>query len=209
MRRIICCMVGSCLLAGAGVPLASAQKTSLADLARREQARRKATKRPVKVYTNADVPVTHAPTAATAMGVVTSTAAKTEETAGQAEAGAGQPAQAGARPGAKPGAPGSPAPGVVAGDEAKWRARITQARENLSRAQLQLEGMRTRVLHLQTTKVLSGGADANQQAAIQRQQQDSLQEFEKLRADVERFQRALADVEAEARAAGVPAGWLH
>src|SRR5262249_47327631 len=98
---------------------------------------------------------------------------------------------------------------VNAGDEAKWRERITSARDALSRAKLQLEGMRSRVLQLQTAKALGANGDVNQQAAVQVQQGAALQEFDRLRADVEKFQKALTDVEAEARAANVPAGWLR
>jgi len=185
MKRIICSVVGLCLLAGSG--MASAQ--SLADLASKTKAQRKATKRPARVYTNADVPVTAAATANTATEV--STTPKED---------------AAADPNAKP--EGSKT-SVNAADEAGWRSRISAAREAVSRAKEQLEGMRTRVLHLQTAKALGSNGDVNQQAAVSAQQSAALQEFDRLRADVEKYQKALTDVEAEARAANVPAGWLR
>jgi hypothetical protein len=186
MKRIICSVVGLCFLAGSG--MATAQ--SLADTAKKTQAQRKSAKRPARVYTNADVPVTAAATAATATEI--STTPKEDA----------QPAD----PNAKP-AEGSKT-SVNAADEANWRSKISSAREALSRAKEQLEGMRTRVLHLQTAKALGSG-DVNQQAAVAAQQGAALQEFDRLRADVEKYQKALADVEAEARAANVPAGWLR
>jgi hypothetical protein len=193
MKRIICSVVGLCFLAGSG--MATAQ--SLADVASKTQAQRKATKRPTRVYTNADVPVTAPATAGTATEIST-----TPKDGVPAEG------EAAADPNAKP-AEGGAKTGVAAGDEAKWRDRMTGAREAVSRAKLQLEGMRTRVLHLQTAKALGANSDVNDKAAVQAQQAAALQEFDRLRADVEKYQKALTDLEAEARAAGVPAGWVR
>ena len=186
MKRIICSVVGLCFLAGSG--MATAQ--SLADVARKTQSQRKSTKRPARVYTNADVPVTAPATANTATEV--STTPKEE----------GAPAD----PNAKPGEGSKTS--VNASDEASWRSKFASAREAVSRAKEQLEGMRSRVLSLQTQKALSGN-DVNQQAAVSAQQGAALQEFDRLRADVEKYQKALSDLEAEARAANVPAGWLR
>jgi hypothetical protein len=191
MKRIICSVVGLCFLAGSGV--ATAQ--SLADVAKKTQSQRKTTKRPARVYTNADVPVTAAATAGTATEVGT--------TPKEGEA----VADGSADPNAKPAELSKTS--VNAGDEAAWRGKVTAAREAVSRAKEQLEGMRTRVMHLQTAKALGSNGDVNQQAAVAAQQSAALQEFDRLRADVEKFQKALADVEAEARAANVPAGWLR
>jgi hypothetical protein len=191
MKRIICSVVGLCLLAGSG--MATAQ--SLADTARKSQAQRKSTKRPARVYTNADVPVTAAATANTA----------TEISSTPKE---GEPAGASADPNAKPAEGSGSSNSVTAADEAAWRAKIGAAREAVSRSKEQLEGMRARVMQLQTAKALGTG-DVNQQAAVSAQQGAALQEFDRLRADVEKFQKALADVEAEARAKSVPAGWLR
>jgi hypothetical protein len=191
MKRIICSVVGLCFLAGSG--MATAQ--SLADVAKKTKAQQKTTRRPARVYTNADVPVTAAATAGTA----------TEISATPKE---GAPADgdgtAAADPNAKK-AEGGAKPGVSSGDEEKWRGRMNAAREAVSRAKLQLEGMRSRVLHLQSAKA----SDVNQQAAVKEQQTAALQEFDRLRADVEKYQKAVTDLEAEARAAGVPAGWLR
>jgi hypothetical protein len=192
MKRIIFSVVGLCFLAGSG--MATAQ--SLADVAKKSKAQTKSAKRPARVYTNADVPVTAAATAGTATEI--STTPKE-----------GVPADgAAADPNAKPAEDGAKT-GVKSGDETAWRGRMTTARDAVSRAKLQLEGMRTRVLHLQTAKALGGNNDVNQKAAVAAQQTAAHQEFERLRADVEKYQKALADLEAEARAANVPAGWLR
>jgi hypothetical protein len=195
MKRIIYSVVGLCFLAGSG--MATAQ--SLADVAKQSKAQQKSTKRPAKVYTNADVPVTAAPTAGTATEISTTPKEGVPADGAPADGAAADP-NAKKDEGAKP--------GVSSGEEAAWRGRMTAAREAVSRAKLQLEGMRSRVLHLQTAKSLSGN-DVNQQAAVKEQQTAALQEFDRLRADVEKFQKALTDLEGEARAAGVPAGWLR
>jgi len=192
MKRIICSLVGLCLLVAAGP--SSAQDQSLSDLARKTKAHKKAVKRPAKLYTNEDVPVV-APATATTQTELSTTPKEGQAAEGQAAAGAaGATGAAGAKT------------GVAAGDESKWRGRMTAARENLSRAQLQLEAMRGRVLNLQSARTLG---DTNQAAALQRQQADALNEFDKLRADVEKNRKAVSDLEAEARAAGVPPGWLR
>lgn len=193
MKRIICSVVGLCFLAGSG--MATAQ--SLADVAKKSKAQTKSAKRPARVYTNADVPVTAAATAGTATEIST--------TPKEGVPADGAPADPNAKPAEGDGAQA----GVKSGDEAAWRGRMTTARDAVSRAKLQLEGMRTRVLHLQTAKALGGNNDVNQQAAVAAQQTAAHQEFERLRADVEKYQKALTDLEAEARAAGVPAGWLR
>jgi hypothetical protein len=186
------------VLAGA----AASQAQSLADVARQEQARRKTVKRPTKVYTNADVKVIQPATPAT--GEVT------KETSGD---GTAIPAGEGSTPasgqdGAAATAPDNgPKPGVASGDEAKWRSRFTDAREQVSRSQIQLEAMRVRVTQLNAAKAT--GPDGQQSASLQTRQREALQEFDKLRADVEKNQKALATLEADAKAAGVPPGWLR
>jgi hypothetical protein len=193
MKRIISSMVGLCVLAGA----AGVQAQSLADIARTEQARRKTVKRPTKVYTNADVVVIQPATPATSE--------VTKETSGDGTLIA--PGDAAAQGGAAGAADSGPKPGVVSGDEAKWRSRYTDAREQISRSQIQLEAMRVRVTQLNAAKAY--GPDGQQSASLQTRQREALQEFDKLRADVERNQKAFADLEAEAKAAGVPPGWVR
>jgi len=226
MKRIICSqvlcgVVGLCLLAGAGLAFGQ-ERSSLADLARQEEARRRAQKRPTKVYTNADVPVVAAATAATATEVSATPKEGAEAPqegpalatgatgAGVAASGVAQVqgSQAGSQATAQEGTASGPRPGVKAGDETQWRSRMNTARDPVTRAQLQFEAMRTRVLNLQTARAV-GSSEPGTQALIQRQHQESLQEFDRLRADIEKYQKALADLEAQARAAGVPPGWLR
>lgn len=216
MRRIISGVVGIGVLA---MTVAASAQT-LADLAKKDTDRRRTVKHPAKVYTNDDVqdvkpilpmmendgtgtrPVD--PNAANAAGAPTSgnadmpVAPGTAPAAGAAAAPAGSKADAGAKP--------AGTPGVKAGEEAQWRSRMSSAREAVSRTQLQLESMRNRAAQLTAA---SAAANDEQRGTFQKQQQDALQEYDKLRADLQKSQKALSDLESEASRAGVPPGWLR
>jgi hypothetical protein len=193
MKRVICGVVGLGMLVFA----VAAQAQSLADVAKDEQARRKSIKHPTRVYTNDDVrdvkPIS-------TMGqepkgqAVGSEGAAGAEGVGEGAGGAGA-------------AKGAGAPTVGGGSEGQWRERMAAAREQLSRARIQLEAMRARVGRLAGASVRA--ASEAEQSDVQRQQQETLQEYDRLRADVERYERAVAEVEEQARQAGVPPGWLH
>jgi hypothetical protein len=187
-------VVGGLVLAAGA---AHAQQ-SLADVARTEQARRKDIKHPTKVYTNDDVkdvkPI--------------STMGQTKDAAGTQGAGGdgaaatpdGASGASGAPAAAKPGTPGA----VGGGDEAQWRGRMGAAREQLTRASIQLDAITTRGAQLAITAAAQGeGSQAS------RSREDAVQEAARLKADVQRYQQALSDLEEQAHKAGVPAGWLR
>ena len=188
MTRIIASVVGIAMLSLA-VP-ATAQ--SLADIAKKETDRRKTVKHPAKVYTNDDVANVKPIMPMMAQGD-TSPLSPTPD----------QPAS-GDSAHANGAAPGSGA--AKAGDEAGWRARMQQARDAVQRTQLQLDGMRTRAAQL---TAVSAAASDDQRADFQKRQQDALQEYDRLRADLQKNQKALADLESEAQKANVPPGWLR
>lgn len=190
MSRIIASVVGIAMLSLA-VP-ATAQ--SLADIAKKETDRRKTVKHPAKVYTNDDVANVKPIMPMMSQGD-TSPLPPTAD----------QPAASGDSAHAN----GTAAPGsgsVKAGDEAGWRARMQQARDAVQRTQLQLDGMRTRAAQL---TAVSAAASDDQRADVQKRQQDALQEYDRLRADLQKNQKALADLESEAQRANVPPGWLR
>lgn len=189
------------LLAGG---IAQAQTSSLADLAREEQARRKAIKQPTRVYTNDDVRDVK-PLSLMGQGGKETPAKGAAEAEG--ESGAEQAVGEGGK-GAEGAKGGQSAKGatVGGGDEAQWRERFASAREQLSRGRLQLEAMRGRVGRLAGARLT---ATESELAQVQGQQQETLQEYDRLRADVERFERAIVDLEAQARQAGVPPGWVR
>jgi hypothetical protein len=175
------------LLAMLACPFVAAAQSqpSLAELARMEQERRKTVKVPGKVYTDKDVrPAPPRP----------------------AGAEAGSPAAA--TPVPDPVAAGEQKPDA-AGDsknEAWWRSRIVQAREDLRRSEVFAQALQSRVNALTND---FAAADPFQRGRIGEERQKALAESERVKADIERFKKLVADIEEEARQAGVPPGWLR
>ena len=162
--------------------LVSAQRPALGEVARKEEDRRKAAKNSEKVLTNKDLPpsaVKPAPAPGTA--------------AGQAAPAPEQPPVAASKEGEK--------------DEAWWRERITQAREGLRRGESFLEALQTRVNVLSADFV--NRDDPAQRARIAEDRQKALAEMERVTGEIAMFKKQIADIEEEARKAGVPPGWLR
>lgn len=166
-------------------PVVCAQ--SLADVARAEEARRKATPRAAKVYTNADL---------------------------QPDARSGQPVLLPSTPAGLSPVPAPDAAAKEAGPEPEprtgeryWRSRITDARERLDRAQLFAEALQSRINALTTDFV--NRDDPAQRAVIGQERQRAVDELGRVQKEIEEFAKAIASIEEEARRAGVPPGWLR
>jgi hypothetical protein len=108
-----------------------------------------------------------------------------------------------------PNAAQAPAPSDAGGakDEKYWRGRMVTARGNLQRQELFLEALQSRVNALTTDFV--NRDDPAQRAQIAADRQKALAEMEAVRKDIEQAKKQIADLEEEARKAGVPAGWLR
>lgn len=184
-------------IVAASLPLVA---QSLADVARAEEARRKTIKGQAKVYTNetlrgadgGDPPAPVPPQA--------------------------QPAAAGAteKPGAAPGAKPAPAPGAkpatppasdTAKDEKYWRDRIAAARDALRRSETFADALQSQINGLYTEFV--NMSDPAQRALIEQKRLAAIAEQDRIKADIGRQTKAIADIEDEARRANVPAGWLR
>jgi hypothetical protein len=92
-------------------------------------------------------------------------------------------------------------------DEKYWRGRIDDARSQLNRNQLLLDALQSRVNALSTDFV--NRDDPAQRALIAEDRQKALAELERTRQEIERLRKLIADIEEEARKAGVPPGWLR
>jgi hypothetical protein len=163
---------------------------SLADLAKKEDDRRKATPPPAKVYTNKDlnaVPAGSPPTPATP----SEPAAKTPDSDSKADS--TKPASAGEK--------------VVVKDEAYWAGRLKALQATLARDQNYADAMQTRINALTTDFV--NRDDPAQRAVIERNRQKSVAELASLTKSVQDTKKAIADLLEEARRAGVPPGWLR
>jgi hypothetical protein len=185
-------LVSIVLLAAAASPAAQ----SLADVARAEEARRKTVKGQGKVYTNetlrgADGGEAPAPPPVAAPAPTPPAAA----------AGTTKPApEAGVKP---PTPPASTAPK----DEKYWRDRLAAAREALQRSQTFADALQTQINGLYTDFV--NMSDPAQRALIEKKRLAAIAEQDRVKADIGKFTKALADIEDEARRANVPAGWLR
>lgn len=198
VRSVLALALAGMVIWPAGATAQTQTQPSLAELARKEAERRKTVKDSKTVITAKDLPEsarkTATPPAATAHGTATPA---TEHGAAAPAGGDQKPAPVGH----------GAAPGGEA-DEAAWRSRIMQARETLRRNEVFLQALQTRANALYNDFRNLGG-DFTQQAQSNEERQKNLQELERVKADVEGSKKQVADIEEEARKAGVPPGWLR
>ena len=176
------------------VGVAAQRPSTLAEVAKKEEERRKAIKAPAKVYTNKDLP----------KGAVNppqpATAAAGASRADQKAATQKPDAQ-------KEGPKEEKKEDKDEKDEAWWRQRMTNARNDLQRNELAAEAFQSRVNALTTDFV--NRDDPYQRAQIAIDRQKALGELERVKAEMVRLKQVIADIEEEARVAGVPPGWLR
>jgi len=184
----------SAVLAGALLTVSvPAYAQSLGDLAKREQERRKAQPPAVKTYTNDDLKQLPPPSGTPA------TPADPAGKPADAKTGTAKPAEPEKVDATKPAEP--------AKDEAYWRGRITSAREDIRRNEAFKEALQTRINAL--TADFSARDDPYQRAKVADDRQKALAELARVSSDIEKTTKLIADIEDEARRAGVPPGWLR
>lgn len=162
---------------------------SLADVARKEEERRKEIKAPSKVLTNKDLapapePSTApppAPAAATPAADAKDKDAKDKD----AKDAANEPKK----------------------DQAYWSGRKKTLQDSLDRDQTYADALQSRINAL--TRDFVNEADPVRQRNIAADRQKALAELERLKDQTEKDKKALADLDEEARRAGVPPGWLR
>ena len=160
--------------------LVHAQGPTLSDLARKEQERRKALKAPARVLSPADVPK-----AAPATPAVASPPAATETKAPDKTEKPDEPAK----------------------DEAWWKARVSQVREDLRRNEMFAEALQTRINSLSND--FAARDDPYQRARVAEERLKAVAELDRVKADIELQKKRIAEIEDEARRAGVPPGWVR
>jgi hypothetical protein len=181
------CVSSISLLAAIVAPL---RAQSLADLSRQEEQRRKTINRPAKVYTNKDLgevpPAPPAPPPAAAGDqAIDASKDKDKETRDK----------------------GKDAPAGSAKDQAYWSTRLKGLQSQLDRDQTIVAALETRVNGLSTDFINRG--DPSQRAAVERDRQKAVTELDSLKLAIVATRKAIADLEDEARRAGVPPGWLR
>lgn len=170
----------------------AAAAQSLADVARAEQARRQGQPKSSKVYTNDSVKSDITPSTPVPEGA------------------AAAAADAAAVPDAAPAPAPAEAPATTSGerrDQAYWKARMTDAREQLERSKTFAEALQTRVNALSADFV--NRDDPAQQAQIGQNRAKAVAELDRVQREIVSQTKAIATIEDEARKAGVPPGWLR
>jgi hypothetical protein len=165
----------------------------LAGVAKKEEERRKAVQ-PGKVYRNGDLKTDITSTPPTP-GNATPQAPASPAAGPAAPAMAGAPA---AGPGAKP---------EAVKDETYWRARITAARSALERSRIFADALQSRLNALAADK--TNRDDPAQRGQLELEHQRALAELDRVKKEITEQTKAIADIEEEARRAGVPPGWLR
>lgn len=161
---------------------------SLGDLAKQEAERRKNVKTSGKTYTNESVrsePTSAAPAAAPAARPETPEPASAPDLA-----------QAGA-------APKTDDPKA----EPYWKKRIAAARDSLTRAQTFADALQSRINVLSADFV--NRDDPAQRSTIAADRQKATDELARVKGEIAQFQKAIADIQDQARRANVPPGWVR
>lgn len=170
---------------------------NLGDLAKKEQERRKVTPPAARTYTNDDLKkLVPFPGAATPADPAAKTGKPTDPTKVEDPA----------KPGDAAKADGSKAP-EPAKDEKYWRARITAVRDEISRNESFRDALQNQINSLSADFV--GRDDPAQRAQISDNRQKKMAELGRVNSEVDKAIKLIAEIEEEARRAGVPPGWLR
>jgi len=175
---------------------------SLADVARQEEARRKEIKTPGKAYTNKDLGEVPLPSTPPPLPSEESKDGQESKDAKENTPSAGSSPAAVAQDGNKD-AKEPP----VKKDQAYWSGRMKTASTQLERDQTFADALQSRINAL--TADFSGRSDPAQRELIGRDRQKALGELDRLKKTIQSDKKALADLQDEARRAGVPPGWLR
>lgn len=176
-------------VAAAALPV-SAQ--GLGAVAKKEEERRKTVTEPAKVYTNKDlgtVPPSSTPPPPPAT-------APADATKGTADA---KQAEKDAKDKDKDKEPPK--------DKAYWAGRKKALADALDRDQTFADALQSRINALSTDFV--NRDDPAQRSVIERDRQKAIGELQRLQKQIQDDKKALADLDEEARRAGVPPGWLR
>ena len=206
--RLFCRVVAFVVAAACGAGAASGQ--SLGELARQEEARRKAIKSAGKVYTNDNVRSDPA-APRTAAGAAAAPSASGAPATPPTPSGV-QPSESGKADGvkadnAKPDAAGAAQPPDPKQAEAGWRQRIKTERDALARAQTFAEALQSRINALSND--FAARDDPAQRAVIATDRQKALAELDRVKTEIQQHTKAISGIQEEARKSGVPPGWVR
>ena len=182
-QRMVFARAGSMALCAAVIVVSSAPPVlaqSLGAVAKQSEAQRKAAKSSGKVYTNDSLKSAPAPSQPAAPATPTSD----------------QPAAPEVKPKPDP-----------AKDEAAWRDRVKSERDGLARAESFAAALQSQIngLYAEFTACQA----PTQCKDVSERRQKSIAELDRVKKEIETRTKAIADIQEEARRAGVPAGWVR
>jgi len=187
----------SLLMAGSLLPV---RAQSLAEVARKEEERRKAIAAPSKVITNADL----RPAPRPASSVEPKADDKAGDKGGDKDA-ASKDALAKDAAAAKE--PAKDTPKAPVKDQAYWTDRVKNVREQLSRDEMYAEALQSRINALTTDWI--NRDDPAQKRVLEQTRLTAIAELDRLKQRIPEDKKAIDDLQEEARRAGVPPGWLR
>jgi hypothetical protein len=174
---------------------------SLADVAKKEEERRKQTS-PGKVYTNKDLgavpPSSVPPSAAPSGDAKDAKDAKDEKDTKDKDAKGTKDDKAASKDDKGTGEPKN---------QKYWSERRKGLQDTLDRDSTYIDALQSRINGLTTEFV--NRDDPAQRTNIERERQKAIAELARLKKQIEDDKKAIADLEEEARRAGVPPGWLR
>jgi hypothetical protein len=168
---------------------------SLADVARKEEERRKAISKPAKVYTNKDL---------------------TPGAPGSASSGSSSDAADAARAGDKSKDAKDPKDTKEGGgdkgkepvkDQKYWSGKLKELQAKLDQDESFADALQNKINSL--TADFVNRDDPAQRSVIDQNRQKALSDLARLKKSIEDDKKAIADLQEEARRAGVPPGWLR
>lgn len=171
----------------------TARAQSLADVARKEEERRKTLPDAGKVYTNKDLGSSSSATPPPDASSKADRTADADKAAKDAKDAKDADKEAKDKEPAK--------------DQAYWAGRLKTLQDQLLRDQNYADAMQTRINSL--TADFTNRDDPAQRAVLERDRQKSLAELARLTTSIQDTKKAIADLHEEARRAGVPPGWLR
>jgi hypothetical protein len=190
------------VLGGVVAPL---RAQSLAEVALKEEERRKGGKEATKTYSNKDLSGTAtapaaAPDTAPAAGAPATPAA---------DAAKGAAPEASKAPGTATAADAAAAEPPTGGTQGQtyWSGRISAARAQLARDEQFAEALQVQINALTTD--FNNRDDPAQRSQVGASRQRAVSELDRVKKAIQDDKKAIAAVQEEARAAGVPAGWLR
>jgi hypothetical protein len=163
---------------------------SLGDVSRQEEERRKDVKAPAKVYTNKDL---GAAPVIPSDGTASKSDAAADRAADAKDAGKDDGAKSGSKEEVK--------------DQKYWSTRKKDLQAKLDRDKVLADAMQSRINGL--TADFAARSDPAQRSVIEADRKRALTELDALQKSIKDDQKALADLDEEARKASVPPGWLR